>query len=70
MKHELAMDTNLATSYFTYDRIIFTSSAKQDYAGTAQVFRFDQEYELDCDAKDISDHYPVFAEFKINADSD
>lgn len=64
------MDTNLAKSSCAYDRIIITSSLSEDYAGVAGVFRFDQEFELDCEPDDVSDHYPVFSEFKIGQDSD
>lgn len=64
------MDTNVATSSCTYDRIITTSTVNQDYAGSSGVFRFDQHFELDCEPKKVSDHYPVYAEFNINSDTD
>ena len=64
------MDTNVAGSSCTYDRIITTSAVNQDYAGVAKVFRFDLEFDLDCEAKEVSDHYPVFAEFNISNDTD
>ena len=49
------MDTNVATSSCTYDRIITTSTVNQDYAGSSGVFRFDQHFELDCEPKKVSD---------------
>jgi endonuclease/exonuclease/phosphatase family metal-dependent hydrolase len=64
------MDTNVAASKCTYDRIISTSSLNEDYAGTSNVFRFDQQYELDCEPKEVSDHYPVMSEFFVDKDTD
>jgi len=64
------MDTNLATSSCTYDRIISTITMDEDYTGIAGVFRFDQNFELDCAPTEISDHYPVFAEFFVGRDTD
>ena len=64
------MDTNVAASECTYDRIIITTSLDEDYAGTASVFRFDQQFELDCEPKEVSDHYPVVSEFFVNKDTD
>jgi len=40
------MDTNLASSRCTYDRIIITSDSEEDYAGYSSVFRFDQKFGL------------------------
>jgi endonuclease/exonuclease/phosphatase family metal-dependent hydrolase len=64
------LDTNVAASSCTYDRIISTPTLNQDYTGNAGVFRFDQEYELDCEPKEVSDHYPVVAEFHVGNDTD
>jgi endonuclease/exonuclease/phosphatase family metal-dependent hydrolase len=64
------MNTNLAASSCTYDRIISTLTLDQDYTGTSGVFRFDQEFELDCIPKEFSDHYPVVAEFFVDKDTD
>ena len=64
------MDTNVAASSCTYDRIISTLTLNEDYTGVSDIFRFDQMFELDCAAKEISDHYPVFAEFFVGKDTD
>jgi hypothetical protein len=56
---------------YTYDRIIISETTVEDYAGNAGVFRFDTEYGLTQDkAENVSDHYPVFAEFWTDRDSD
>lgn len=62
-------DTTVATSSNTYDRIVVTSGACEDYDGTAGVFRFDELLVLNCEPKEVSDHYPVFAEFRVNSDT-
>lgn len=59
-----AMDTNLARSQCTYDRIIMTSETAPYATGHANVFRFDTEYGLSAkQAKAVSDHYPVYGVF-------
>ena len=68
------MDTMTKTDY-TYDRIVLLNATwNYEYvAGTARVFYFDQEYGIDnlTLIGEISDHYPVFAEYKTNlADDD
>lgn len=63
-------DTAIAKSDNTYDRIIITPASNEDHTNNAGVFRFDLEFELDCEPKEVSDHYPVFAEFSVNKDSD
>jgi endonuclease/exonuclease/phosphatase family metal-dependent hydrolase len=66
-------DTTLASSDNTYDRIIITSSAVEDYAGACGVLRFDDEYDfsaLSIRPRQVSDHYPVWAEFYTDADTD
>ena len=64
-------DTNLAKSSCTYDRIIITDGAQEDYAGNSGVFRFDIIYDLIYDdAKKVSDHYPVYGDFYIGKDTD
>jgi len=66
-----SMDTNLAQSSCTYDRIIITEHTKEDWTGKAGVYRFDEIFDLNPDqAKKVSDHYPVWAIFHINHDSD
>jgi endonuclease/exonuclease/phosphatase family metal-dependent hydrolase len=64
------MDTTVSASPCTYDRIIITSSLNEDYSGISTVFLFDQEYELDCEPKEVSDHYPVVSEFFVDKDTD
>jgi endonuclease/exonuclease/phosphatase family metal-dependent hydrolase len=66
-------DTTLAPGDNTYDRIIITASAVEDYAGVCGVVRFDEIYdfsELSIQPRHISDHYPVWAEFYTAADTD
>jgi endonuclease/exonuclease/phosphatase family metal-dependent hydrolase len=66
-------DTTLASSDNTYDRIIITASAVEDYAGVCGVLRFDEEYDfsaLSIQPRQVSDHYPVWAEFYTDADTD
>jgi endonuclease/exonuclease/phosphatase family metal-dependent hydrolase len=66
-------DTTVAVSDNTYDRIIITASAWEDYAGVCGVIRFDELYdftELSIQPDQVSDHYPVWAEFYIDADTD
>lgn len=65
-----SMDTTVATSSNTYDRIIIMSETVEDYVNASGVFRFDQQFELDCEPKEVSDHYPVFAEFSAGNDTD
>lgn len=63
------MDTMVKTDY-TYDRIVVLDTTfNHEYdAGTAQVFYFDQMYGLNnaTFVGEISDHYPVFAQYKTN----
>lgn len=55
----------------TYDRIIGTKEIMLLYNNKSGVFNFAKEYKLSpAFVKRISDHYPVFAEFKINGDVD
>jgi endonuclease/exonuclease/phosphatase family metal-dependent hydrolase len=66
-------DTSVAPSENTYDRIIITSSAAEDYAEKSGVLRFDELYPFDqypIRPRDVSDHYPVWAEFLTGADTD
>lgn len=58
------MDTNVAASECTYDRIVITSETAPYHAGKAQVFRFDEAFGLSPkEARAVSDHYPVYALF-------
>jgi endonuclease/exonuclease/phosphatase family metal-dependent hydrolase len=66
-------DTSVGQSENTYDRIIITSSAVEDYAEKCGVLRFDDLYTFDqyiIRPRDVSDHYPIWAEFRIDADTD
>ena len=65
------MVTNMADKECTYDRIIITESAKEDYADKAGVDRFDETHNLTAkEAKKVSDHYPVWATFYTGKDTD
>ena len=63
------MDTMVKTDY-TYDRIVIldTTLSHEYDAGTAQVFYFDQVYGLNNQTfvGEVSDHYPVFAQYQTN----
>ncbi|GHU90093.1 deoxyribonuclease [Spirochaetia bacterium] len=66
-------DTTVAESDNTYDRIIITSSSIEDYAGAHGVLRFDEVYDFSqytIEPKEVSDHYPVWAEFFVGMDGD
>jgi endonuclease/exonuclease/phosphatase family metal-dependent hydrolase len=66
-----AEDTTVAASSNTYDRIVTTKSMTEDFAGRSGVFRFDSEFGLDAIATAaVSDHYPVWAEFAVDKDTD
>jgi endonuclease/exonuclease/phosphatase family metal-dependent hydrolase len=64
-------DTNVAGSEMTYDRIVFDKRyTAEDYAGVFGVFRFDEAFGLDSAmAAEVSDHYPVWAQFLTTADN-
>jgi endonuclease/exonuclease/phosphatase family metal-dependent hydrolase len=66
-------DTTLAASHNTYDRFIITNSAVEDFTGSFGVIRFDEAYNFDEYSilpRNVSDHYPIWAEFWINRDTD
>jgi endonuclease/exonuclease/phosphatase family metal-dependent hydrolase len=64
------MDTNVATSSRTYDRIIKTVDFDNNYSTSADVFRFDQVFNLtQAEAESVSDHYPVWAELASSIQS-
>ena len=64
------IDTNVATSSCTYDRIVITDELDFESTKSAGVFRFDSVFSLtDADAKDVSDHYPVWIDFLVSVDS-
>jgi deoxyribonuclease-1/deoxyribonuclease-1-like protein len=67
------LDTSLAESQNTYDRFIITRSAREDYIGKFGVLRFDEVYDFSAysiQPKEVSDHYPVWAEFRLDKDTD
>jgi endonuclease/exonuclease/phosphatase family metal-dependent hydrolase len=66
-------DTTVAESDNTYDRIIITAAAREDYAGLSGVWRFGELYDLESLGlrdRELSDHYPVWAEFYTGPDTD
>ncbi len=66
-----SVDTTTKSTNCTYDRIIITTPAKTDYTGEAGVFRFDTAYNLNYESTiAVSDHYPVYAGFWSNRDTD
>lgn len=66
-----SIDTTTKSTACTYDRIILTGQAKTDFTGNSGVFRFDEVYNLTYDMTiSVSDHYPVYAEFWNNRDTD
>ena len=66
-----SVDTTTKSTDCTYDRIIITNPALPDFAGAADVFRFDIEYALNVsETTAVSDHYPVYAEFWCDRDAD
>jgi deoxyribonuclease-1-like protein len=66
-----SVDTTTKSTDCTYDRIIITTPAKADFIGDSGVFRFDTAYNLTYNATiAVSDHYPVYAEFWSNRDTD
>jgi deoxyribonuclease-1-like protein len=66
-----SVDTTTKSTDCTYDRIIITNPVITDYTGNSGVFRFDAEYNLNYNSTiAISDHYPVYASFWSNRDTD
>jgi len=68
-----SLDTTVADSNNTYDRIIISNSLLEDFTGKYGVYMFENYYnfvELAIQPKQISDHYPVWAIFYINKDTD
>lgn len=59
-----SMDTTVAASSNTYDRFVTLKASDEDFTGNAGVYRFDLELQLGSLAPgDVSDHFPVWAEF-------
>jgi endonuclease/exonuclease/phosphatase family metal-dependent hydrolase len=72
-------DTTVATSSNTYDRIELSSSMKSDFDGKSGVFEFGKVFDVSqCEGtaktagteSAVSDHYPVWAEFYLDRDTD
>ncbi|HUX21158.1 MAG TPA: hypothetical protein VMW69_07940, partial [Spirochaetia bacterium] len=66
-------DTTVASSDATYDRIIVTRASLEDFTGRFGVLRFEAD-PLSASRvggpAELSDHYPVWAEFYVNHDSE
>lgn len=66
-----SLDTTTKATDCTYDRIIITNPAKTDFTGEAGVFKFDTAYNLTYESTiAVSDHYPVYATFWTDRDTD
>jgi len=68
-----AIDTTVAKSDNTYDRMAGTETMVQDFDGKSGTLRFDEAYNLKSvglKPLDISDHYPVWAQFYVDRDTD
>lgn len=67
------MDTMITTDN-TYDRIVLmnTTYNYEFIKNSAEVFHFDMEYEISNDTliKEISDHYPIYAEYETRLEDD
>jgi endonuclease/exonuclease/phosphatase family metal-dependent hydrolase len=68
-----SVDTSVASASNTYDRMVTTKSVDEDFDGTAGVYRYDQVGDLGSSGlttADVSDHYPISAEFWVGKDTD
>lgn len=64
-------DTTVATSSNTYDRLVVTTGCLEDYAHKWDVRNFQKEFQLSPEkTKEVSDHYPIWAMFYRNKDTD
>lgn len=67
-----SLDTMTKTDW-TYDRVVITGSTLHEYVdGSCTAFYFDAEYGLSGEiVTDVSDHYPLYAVFRVDlADDD
>jgi endonuclease/exonuclease/phosphatase family metal-dependent hydrolase len=66
------LDTTVKNTFYAYDRIVFRKQfTSEDFTGEFGVFDFKKEYNLTQEmAEKISDHFPVWALFYTNKDSD
>jgi len=68
-----SLNTTVAASQNTYDRIIISKTVFEDFTGNYGVYIFEEYYDfskLNIQSKHISDHYPIWATFYINKDTD
>jgi len=66
-------DTTVGSSSNTYDRMMTRdTTAKAEYTGKSGAFRWDSEYGVTNSAfiKKVSDHYPVYSEFRTDFPDD
>ncbi|GHU22975.1 deoxyribonuclease [Spirochaetia bacterium] len=66
-------DTTVAAGDNTYDRFIITATAREDYTENCGVIRFDEIYDFSQKQilpRNVSDHYPIWAEFSLYNDTD
>jgi endonuclease/exonuclease/phosphatase family metal-dependent hydrolase len=66
-------DTSVASKSNSYDRMVATATMKEDWTGEWGVYRFDAAEGFGnrgVKPADISDHYPVWAIFYADKDSD
>lgn len=72
-------DTAVSANNYTYDRFQLSQTMAEDYTGNCGVLRFDQVYDVtQCEggsttsgtAAAVSDHYPIWAEFWADHDTD
>jgi len=67
------VDTTLAASDNTYDRIVTTLDIDEDFTGAVGVLRFDTVYDFNSptlEPADVSDHFPVWARFYTGRDTE
>jgi endonuclease/exonuclease/phosphatase family metal-dependent hydrolase len=68
-----SMDTTVAAGENTYDRFIISASALEDFTGMRGVIRYDEVYDFEAygiTPRELSDHYPVWAGFYLDQDTD
>ena len=68
-----SVNTTVAKSSNTYDRVIATNTFLEDYTGNWGVYVFQDYYDFDylsIEPKHVSDHYPVWIEIYNNRDTD
>jgi endonuclease/exonuclease/phosphatase family metal-dependent hydrolase len=65
------LDTTVAQSDNTYDRIVATQEIMEDFAEAAGVRYYNEEFGLTPEeTKAVSDHFPVYAIFAVSKDTD